>query len=272
MPMDKDFVFSANSLQDFVDCQRRFELKYILHQNWPAVLSQPVQKLEEKMAQGSDFHRLARQLLEGLPLENLTVAARSPIVRDWLERFSSFITPFRRNPYFAEYASFTTFEGFRVVAVFDFIARLDDGQFIVADWKTTESQPRRDIYKDRIQTLLYHLVAYDTAGAIFGIGDEISPSDISLLYWFPAFPEKSFEFSFSDSLLHQNQAFFSNLIKEIAAKEPGEFSKTDDLRRCDFCQYRSLCERGIKAANMEESQELDIDALIESMDFDHPSG
>jgi hypothetical protein len=58
------------------------------------------------------------------------------------------------------------------------------------------------------------------------------------------------------------------LIREIAGKEAGEFSKTDDHRRCDFCQYRSLCDRGVEAASMEESREIDIDALIESMDFD----
>jgi RecB family exonuclease len=272
MPLDKDFVFSANSLQDYVDCQRRFELKYILNQSWPAVLSQPVQKLEEKMAQGSDFHRLARQLLEGLPEDNLSNAVRSPVVRDWLERFSGFVSPFRKNPYFSEYASYTTIGGFRVVAVFDFITRLDDGKIMIADWKTTESQPRRDFYQGRIQTLLYPLVAYETAGVIFRFGEEISPSDISLLYWFPAFPEKRLEFSFSTSQLQHDRSFLSNLIKEITGKEIGGFSKTDDLRRCDYCQYRSLCERGVEAAEMKETQELDIDALIESLDFDHPLG
>jgi RecB family exonuclease len=268
MPLDKDFVFSANSLQDYVDCPRRFELKYILNQSWPAIISQPVQKLEEKMAQGSDFHRLARQFLESLPLEKLSGSIRSPLVRDWLERFSGFISSFRNNPYFAEFASFTTIEGFRVVAVFDFIARLDDGQFIIADWKTTESQPRRDFYQERIQTLLYPLVANETVKPIFGIKDEISPSDISLLYWFPAFPEKSIEFPYSADQLQHDKTYFSNLIREIAGKEAGEFSKTDDHRRCDFCQYRSLCDRGVEAASMEESREIDIDALIESMDFD----
>lgn len=269
MPLDKDFVFSANSLQDYVDCPRRFELKYILNQSWPAIISQPVQKLEEKMAQGGDFHRLARQILEDLPLENLSGTVRSPLVRDWLERFTGFISPFRKNPFFAEFASLTTIESFRVVAVYDFITRLDDGQIIIADWKTTESQPRRDFYQDRIQTLLYPLVAYDTVKTIFGIEDEISPSDISLLYWFPAFPERSIEFPYSANQLEKDRSYFSNLIREITGKDVGDFSKTDDHRRCDFCQYRSLCERGVEAAGMEVTQELDIDALIESLDFDN---
>lgn len=272
MPLDKDFIFSANNLQDYVDCTRRFELKYILNQSWPAILSQPVQKLEEKMALGSDFHRLARQLLEGLPVENLAGTTRSPQVRDWLENFSGFISPFRKNPFFSEYASYTAIESFRVVAVFDFIARLDDSRIMIADWKTTESQPRRDFYQGRIQTLLYPLVAYETAGSLFGVGDEISPSDVSLLYWFPAFPEKSIEFPFSTDQLQQSKSFLSSKIREIAGKELGGFPKTDDLRHCDFCQFRSLCERGAQAGSLGESQELDIDALIESMDFDHPLG
>jgi CRISPR/Cas system-associated exonuclease Cas4 (RecB family) len=270
MPLDKNFVFSANNLQDFVDCPRRFELKYILNQSWPAILSQPVQELEEKMAQGSDFHRLAFQLLEGLPEERLSEGARSSKVRDWLERFTGFISPFRKDPYFSEYASYTTIGRYRVVAVFDFITRLDDGQIIIADWKTTESQPRREYYQERIQTLLYPLVAFETAEAIFGFEDDISPSDISLLYWFPAYPEKSIEFPFSISQLNHTREYLSNLIAEIAEKELGDFPKTDDLRRCDFCQYRSLCERGVKAAELGEIQELDIETLIESLDFDNP--
>jgi len=269
MPLDKNFVFSANNLQDYVDCPRRFELRYILDQSWPAILSQPVQELEERMARGSDFHRLARQLLEGLPEENLMEIIRSPLVRDWLERFSDFISPLLKNPYSSEYASVTTLEGYRVVAVFDLITLMDDDQILIADWKTSESQPRREFYQDRIQSLLYPLVAYETAEAIFGFKDAKPPSDFSLLYWFPAFPDKSIEFPFSTSQLHHSRNVLANLIREIAEKDLDSFSKTDDLRRCDFCQYRSLCEHGVKAAVIGETLELDIDALIESLDFEN---
>ena len=32
-----DFHFSQRSLQDYVDCRRRFQLRYLQHLAWPAV-------------------------------------------------------------------------------------------------------------------------------------------------------------------------------------------------------------------------------------------
>ena len=51
-----DLVFSANNLQVFEDCERRFELRYIKELKWPAVETEPVLKSEEFLAQGRRFH------------------------------------------------------------------------------------------------------------------------------------------------------------------------------------------------------------------------
>ena len=52
MPLADNFIFSANNLQDYLDCPRRFELKYILKQNWPAITSQPVLEMENRISNG----------------------------------------------------------------------------------------------------------------------------------------------------------------------------------------------------------------------------
>lgn len=36
MSLPEDFTFSQSMLQDFVDCPRRFELRYLLDARWPA--------------------------------------------------------------------------------------------------------------------------------------------------------------------------------------------------------------------------------------------
>ncbi len=270
MPLDKDFIFSANSLQDYVDCPRRFELKYILNQSWPAIVSQPVQEVEEKMAMGSEFHRLARQYLEGLPSEILEKTIGNPEIREWFDRFLVFIKPFLKTQYLAEFSSYTKIGNFRVVAVFDFLSRTEDGKIIVADWKTTERQPKREFYQDRIQSLLYPLVAFETASAVFGGTNKFPLEGFSLLYWFPAFPEKNLEFPFSTEQYQHNQAYISNLIEEIAGKEVGEFPETEDPLKHRYCRYRSLCDRGVEAGNVDEVEDLDMDDLIASLSFDQP--
>ena len=69
MPLPENFRFSAKNLQDYADCPRRFELKYILSQSWPAEVSQPVQEIEDKMDQGRLFHKTVNQHLSGVPGE-----------------------------------------------------------------------------------------------------------------------------------------------------------------------------------------------------------
>lgn len=270
MPLDDHFVFSAHSLQDYVDCPRRFELKYLLRQDWPAIVSQPVKKLEEKMAQGSQFHLLARQYLEGLPAEVLTRTLDNPRLREWFDRFTLFVDPLRENVHFSEYASMTTLANFQALAIFDFVASAGGQQVIIADWKTTESEPRQKFYQDRMQTLLYPVVAYDSAAKALNMPGSLEPADISLWYWFPAYPEKRLEFPQTPKTIANNRALLENLIREIAVKTPGDFAKTSHVERCAFCPYRSLCERGSAAGYIDEDETLDVDALIANLDFDAP--
>ena len=44
-----NFVFSQSSLQDYVDCARRFELRYIDELRWPAVVAEPSETHEAHM-------------------------------------------------------------------------------------------------------------------------------------------------------------------------------------------------------------------------------
>ena len=61
MKLPAEFQYSQSSLQDYVECQRRFELRYIQRQAWPAVEVEPILEKEEHMRQGAAFHRLLQQ-------------------------------------------------------------------------------------------------------------------------------------------------------------------------------------------------------------------
>ena len=66
------FQFSQQSLQDYVDCARRFQLKYVLGQRWPAIEQEPVEEREDFLERGSQFHLLVQRHLMGIPVEKLT--------------------------------------------------------------------------------------------------------------------------------------------------------------------------------------------------------
>jgi len=78
MTLHLSFPFSQSSLQDYLDCPRRFELRYLRQLQWPAVESEPVLENECRQPEGQLFHRLGQQHLPGIPLEKLTSLASSP--------------------------------------------------------------------------------------------------------------------------------------------------------------------------------------------------
>ena len=98
-PLPADFRFSQSSLQDYVDCPRRFELRYVQHLNWPAAESEPIREQEEHMAQGALFHRLVQQYFIGLPVDVLTRSIADERVAEWWGRFLTHAAPELPEPF-----------------------------------------------------------------------------------------------------------------------------------------------------------------------------
>jgi hypothetical protein len=268
MPLDKDFIFSANNLQDYMDCPRRFELKYLLKQSWPAITSQPVQAIEYKIQMGNRFHQLAHQYLSDIPVNLLETFIDDPDLKFWFGKFQEHIQPNLIFPYFSEFTITMPFEGFRLIAIFDFITLNGDNKIIIRDWKTTTRIPKRELYLQSIQTFLYPLMAFETRSHIFPSVDLLQQEDISMEYWFPAFPEKTITLEYSRINYDTGHEILFSLINEIAIKEPGTFTKTTNDKRCAFCQYRSLCERGIQAGKFDKDDEPADEAVKDYLDFD----
>jgi hypothetical protein len=93
MTLPINFRFSQASLSDYLDCQRRFQLRYLLEQAWPAVESEPLLERERLAELGRRFHRLIQQHVEGLSIEALTESISEPeLVRWWQSYLDSLNT------------------------------------------------------------------------------------------------------------------------------------------------------------------------------------
>src|SRR6185503_9151050 len=79
------FQFSQNNLQDYADCARRFQLRYVEGQRWPAVENEPLEEHEKFMEQGSEFHLLVQRHLLGVPADQLTPA--DPLLAAWWDSY-----------------------------------------------------------------------------------------------------------------------------------------------------------------------------------------
>lgn len=267
--LPEGFQFSQSSLQDYKDCPRRFQLRYMLEYAWPAVESEPALEREQFLEMGNRFHRLAQQLLAGVPPEALRRAAGEAGLRDWLDNFTDFV---KKHDLLALSERRVEFElsaplgNFRLAAKYDLVIRSPEGGFTIYDWKTSARPHERRRLAERMQTRVYpYLLA--RAGAGLNGGRPVEPGMVELVYWFAAFTDEEARFPYSGVQFEQDEAYLQDLVDEIARME--DFPLTHDERRCAFCVYRSLCGRGEGAGLLDEREAEDDAAAFEAgFDFD----
>ncbi len=255
-----NFIFSASSLQDYVDCPRRFQLRYLQHCDWPAVESEPVALTERHMERGRAFHRLAHQRQLGIPDDLLTSVAGNAGLGDWWSDFLAHgpagLPPVRR----AEFALTIPVGAYRLGAKYDLVAAAP-GRMVIVDWKTNVKRPRREALELRLQTRVYPFVLAQAGRDVAPLtapGDpaSVDPAAIEMVYWFTSFPRQPEVFRYSAAKLKKDAAYLTRLIAEIAANAGGPLhpALTADERRCRFCVYRSLCERQVDPAAYDDEE------------------
>jgi hypothetical protein len=91
-----------------------------------------------------------------------------------------------------------------------------------------------------------------------------------MIYWYPSMPDAPVRFPYSQKQYQSDETYLQSLLETLLRLNESEFVKTNDEQRCKFCIYRSLCDRGIAAGQLSESEKtssLDNDDTFE-IDFD----
>ncbi|MEX1019493.1 MAG: PD-(D/E)XK nuclease family protein [Litorilinea sp.] len=293
-PFPDDFAFSQSSLQAYEDCPRRFWLAYVQQLPWPALEAAPALEYEQQLRWGSVFHKLVERAETGLhvPAANLP----TPLA-EWWDAYANHrprdLDLGRREVEFVLNATLTrsgqsppdqaeqdaTVPGaiYRVAAKYDLIAIVEDGPIIIVDWKTGARRPRPETIQRKWQTALYPFVLVESAANLdWG---PIDPERIELRYWFTAEPENPIIFRYSRLRHEETRTRLTATVREIfAGVGERDFPKIPDteanrLRFCQFCIYRSRCDRGISAGPLDETlndtldTSLDENLLANALDF-----
>lgn len=269
--LDPAFHFSQYNLQDFVDCPRRFELRHLRKLQWPAAQSLPVLEQEERMARGERFHRLVQQYINGIPADKIEEHIPDPILLAWWHNFmdSDPLSPLPPRR-LAEYTLSAPFLGYRLLAKYDVLACTPGETLSIMDWKTAEVRPGSESLRAKVQSRLYPFLLA-LGGERLNGGSVPNPEQVQMTYWFAAFPEQPEVIAYNNTIFKRDRDFLAALIEDVFARAAvGDFPMTDHLKRCEYCQYRSFCERGIEAGAIEE---LDDESLLEndpgfSIDFE----
>jgi hypothetical protein len=239
------FAFSQSSLQDYTDCPRRFQLRYIEKLQWPAVETEPALENERRQLEGQQFHRLVQQHLLGVPENQLARLASTPNLHRWWENYLGHEIQLNGYTLFTEITlSAPLGSQYRLLAKYDLIAIHPGQEAVIYDWKTYTKRPRDERMAIRWQTRVYRTLLVQ-AGAHLNGGIPMAPEQVNMVYWYADYPTEPARFPYTTAQFKRDQDALGNLAKEIAAAS--DFQKTDDEHKCAYCVYRSYCERGIGA-------------------------
>lgn len=263
-----DFSFNQQILQDYLDCPRRFELKYLDKLAWPAIRSEPVLEMERHMQLGVRFHQMIHQHQLGLPQDTVASQAVELELDEWWRSYLSHPPGPLPEKRFPEITLAAPFSGYRLVAKYDLLAIDPNQAAVIVDWKTNRKPIKVTVLKTRAQTRLYPLLLV-LAGAHLNGGVSIQADKVKMIYWFTADPAHPVTFQYSEIEYQADCDYLKQLIAQIEAQEK-PFPLTADEKSCLFCNYRSLCQRGIAAGSAaeDETDEGEEGALLPDLDFD----
>ena len=272
------FIFSASSLQDYVDCPRRFQLRYLQHCDWPAVETEPVALTERHMERGRDFHRLAHQRQLGISDDLLTAVAENAGLGDWWTDFLASgpagLPPVRR----AEFALTIPLAGYRLGAKYDLVAAgpgragdrgLEDQHQAAAGARPWSCACRRASTPSCWPGPAAIWLAWPPARRASGGQRRRGPRghrDGLLVHRLPT-PAGGLP------LLRGQPAGGRGLPDAGSSPRspqapPARCSPAADERRCRFCVYRSLCERQVDPASYDDDEADPTEAAEIALDME----
>jgi CRISPR/Cas system-associated exonuclease Cas4 (RecB family) len=253
MPLSPDFRFSQSSLQDYVDCLRRFQLRYILELAWPAVAAEPADEYEAMVRDGEAFHRLVQQHVLGIVSDDVVLEPGSNLASWWANCLASpppDLPPLR----FPELTLSAGLGEHRLIAKFDLVAIEPGRRAVIVDWKTSAKRPRPGWLAARLQTRVYRYLLV-MAGAALNGGEPLRPEQVEMIYWFAEHPDEPERLRYNATQFEADGRYLAELAAGAAAREDDVFPLTSDVKRCLFCAYRSLCNRGVEAGDVAGADE-----------------
>jgi hypothetical protein len=101
------------------------------------------------------------------------------------------------------------------------------------------------------------------AGGYLNGNKPFEPAQVEMIYWLANFPEQPILFPYSVTQSTSDWQHLDRLISRVETAP--DFPMTPDEKKCNYCSYRSYCDRGI-AASISDDQldepQLEVADLI----------
>ncbi len=259
----KDLYFSQSALSIFNNCRRRFRYRYLDGLYWPAEWGMN-EEVKNDLKQGKQFHLLAERYYSQTLGE--TVLSSNQLLQAWVNRLKTFCSA--DNVVSAEQELRYQKENLKLLAKYDLLKYdSSNNKFIIFDWKTDKKSLYEKDIESSMQSRFYLYLLFEAGYNYFASDYELKKMP-KLIYWNPRYPDQVIKIDYSKDDFDKDKSYFKKLINEILNEE--EFSLTDDLNKCRFCEYRPIC-RGKKTERkeiVEEDLDLNLDwEAVEEIEF-----
>lgn len=269
LPLPPTFAFSQSSLQAYADCPRRFWLAYVQQLPWPAIEAAPLQDFEKRTILGARFHQNVERKENGISPDILRQGLNPPL-SDWFDAYLRHRPELPSQHVEVERTLSIPFGNqhgaYRLAAKYDLIAAGSSAQkqqTIIVDWKTNLRPVQRTRLARKLQTIVYPFVLVEASSALpWG---PVEPEQVEMLYWFTAAPSEPVIFHYSSDQHAANRTYLYQLLTNIlTGTDEADFPKVPDTeqnrrRLCNYCVYRSRCDRGVGAGLLDEQDDLSED-------------
>lgn len=240
----KYFIYSQNSINTYKSCPRKFKYKYIDKINWKY---DDIESREyyDSLKIGSEFHLLCERYFSNIPLginENTNSKFKA-----WIEKIKKLFPMNDEDSkiYLPEYEVRLNLDGDIITAKYDLII-IDKDNIEIWDWKTENVKLEYKNVNNRIQTIIYMLLAKEVVCKIFNLN--IKHEDIKMKYYQPQFDDKPIEILYSEEKHKSNKVNISryiDMIKNTNYKEDDNYKyqliKND--KHCKYCEFNKLCNK-----------------------------
>jgi CRISPR/Cas system-associated exonuclease Cas4 (RecB family) len=192
----------------------------------------------------------------GLPADKLARSAETAGLKDWWEDFLNYDFKVADCKIYPELVLSMQMGKHRLIAKYDLVAVGPDKIYIF-DWKTNQKRPREEAMAGDYQTRVYRSLMVNAGGYLMNSRDAVQPELVEMVYWFVNFPNQPIRLPYTTAQSERDAQHLSHLIAHIESEE--SFPLTADENKCKFCLYRSYCDRGISAPELDDENLLQTD-------------
>ena len=230
-----NFIYSQNSINTYKSCPLKFKYKYIDKINWR---QDDIGSREyyESLVVGSEFHLLCERYFSNIPLginENT-----NPKFIKWIEKIKKLLpmcSESRHMMYLPEYEIRYSIDGNIITAKYDLII-IKDNSIEIWDWKTENKKVDYKNAQNRIQTIVYMLLAKEVIPKLYNI--DVDFKNISMKYYQPEFEDEPITISYSEEI---HNSYKKRIIDYINMMKKSKYLTSKNTNHCKYCEFNKLC-------------------------------